>query len=253
MQEDDAGGGPHEPGRHVQAPALPAREERAAEQRRPRDVPEGREQRARGLGLQDAADGLVVDVVEHRLQRVARALEGREARPDDRAEDHPVARLAPAQPAPDGDQDAGLADLLDDADREEGPGGRGQQVGLEQRRPDDRERPGAQEAEHDPLGRQVALPPAREREGDHRRGDQEAADHDDRRHEDGVAGELGDDRREHPDGRPNPRTTFHRRGGNRTRCSVPRRRGGRHGGVVRSTGHRRAMLRAAARSRAPFG
>ena len=38
--------------------------------------------------------GRVLEVLEHRLQRVARALEGGEPGPDDRPEDHAVARFA---------------------------------------------------------------------------------------------------------------------------------------------------------------
>jgi hypothetical protein len=61
-------------------------------------------------------------------------------------------------PVPTATTTQAFADLLDDADGEERPGGRGHQVGLEQRRPDDGQRPGAEEAEHDALGREVALP-----------------------------------------------------------------------------------------------
>ena len=68
----------------------------------------------------------VLEVVEQRLQRVAGALEGREAGADDGAEHHPVARLAPVHLVGDEQQHRALADLLDPADGDERPGRRRQ-------------------------------------------------------------------------------------------------------------------------------
>ena len=73
------------------------------------------------------------EVVEQRLQRVAGALERREARADDGAEHHPVARLAVVHLVGDEQQHRALAELLDQADGDERAARRGQEVGLQQR------------------------------------------------------------------------------------------------------------------------
>ena len=132
-----------------------------------------------------AMTGLLVEVVEQRLQRVAGALEGREAGADDGAEHHPVARRAVVDLMGDDQQHRALADLLDQADGDERARSR-PAAGRSPAAPSRRRAsvPASEEAEHDLLGRQVAVAPARERERGHRHRDQEAADDDHGRHED---------------------------------------------------------------------
>jgi hypothetical protein len=110
-----------EPARDVEAGAVMCRrEQRAAKERGPGDVAERRKDGAKRLRLEDVLHRPRVEVVEHRLKRVARALERGEAGPDDCAEDHAVARLAVVDAVGDKDQHDQFAELLDDRHAYEG-------------------------------------------------------------------------------------------------------------------------------------
>jgi hypothetical protein len=64
---------------------------------------------------------VLVEVLEHRVQRVAGALEGREARADDGPEQHPVSRLAVVDRVRDREKHQQLPCLLDRSDADERP------------------------------------------------------------------------------------------------------------------------------------
>ncbi len=190
MQRRDAQIGEQDRRGEPEPAAAPLAEQHAAEQRRPQDVADRRQDAAQDLGLHQVAQREPVGG-EYGVEGVSGALEGGEAGADGGAQYQAVPQAAHPQSPADQDQGGQLGRLLDQADAQVRPGRGREQAGLQDGGAEYADEAADAEAAEDPVGAEAGGV-AFVRPGRHGDRDEEAAEQDDRRHQVAVPGEEGD-------------------------------------------------------------